>query len=101
MWPNARISVMGGEQAANVLLTVKKDQLAARGSDAMSAEEEAEFMRPILDKYGVESHATYSSARIWDDGIIDPVDTRRVLGLSIEAAQNAPVGEAGYSTFRM
>ncbi len=100
MWPNAKISVMGGEQAANVLLTVKMDQLEAQGK-TMTAEEQAEFKQPILDKYEEEASAYYSSARLWDDGIIDPKDTRRVLGLSIEATQNAPVEEAGFSLFRM
>ncbi len=100
MWPNARISVMGGEQAANVLLTVKMDQLAAKGQ-AMSAEEQAEFKAPTLEKYAVESSAYFATARLWDDGIIDPVDTRRVLGLGIEAAKNAPCVEPGFSVFRM
>lgn len=100
MWPNARISVMGGEQASNVLLTVKMDQLAAKGQ-RMSDEEQDEFRRPILEKYGEESSAYYSTARLWDDGIIDPVDTRRVLALGIEAAQNAPERPAGFSMFRM
>ena len=100
MWPNARISVMGGEQAANVLLTVKQDQLAAK-SQSMSPEEQAQFKQPILDKYGEESSAYYSTARLWDDGIIDPVDTRRVLALGIEASQNAAPKPAGFSLFRM
>ena len=100
MWPNARISVMGGEQAANVLLTVKKDQLAGRGQ-TMSEEEQTAFKTPILDKYAEESSAYYSSARIWDDGIIDPLDTRRVLALGIEAARNAPIPEPGFSLYRM
>jgi acetyl-CoA carboxylase carboxyltransferase component len=95
MWPNARISVMGGDQAANVLLTVKLDQ------SPMSEKEQEAFKRPILETYARESAATYSSARLWDDGIIDPVDTRRVLALGIEAARNAPVPEAGFSLFRM
>ncbi|HXH62167.1 MAG TPA: carboxyl transferase domain-containing protein [Fimbriimonadaceae bacterium] len=101
MWPNARISVMGGEQAANVLLTVKMEQNASRGKPEMSAAEQEEFKQPILDTYSTESAATFSSARLWDDGIIDPVDTRRVLALGIEAARNAPVPEAGFSLFRM
>ena len=101
MWPNARISVMGGEQAANVLLTVKMDQNALKGDPAMTADEQAAFKQPTLDKYNVEASAYYSSARIWDDGIIDPVDTRRVLALGIEAALNAPVEPAGFSLFRM
>jgi 3-methylcrotonyl-CoA carboxylase beta subunit len=100
MWPNARISVMGGEQASNVLLTVKMDQLALKG-ESMSLEEQAEFRQPTLDKYNQEGSAYYSTARLWDDGIIDPVDTRRVLALGIEAAMNAPAQPAGFSMFRM
>ena len=100
MWPNAQISVMGGEQAANVLLTVKMDQLAASGQ-SMTPEEQAEFKAPTLAKYSEEASAYYASARLWDDGIIDPVDTRRVLALGIEAARNAPVAPAGFSLFRM
>jgi 3-methylcrotonyl-CoA carboxylase beta subunit len=101
MWPNARISVMGGEQASNVLLTVKMDQLAAKGQPPMSQEEQDAFRAPTLAKYTDESSAYFSTARLWDDGIIDPVDTRRVLALGIEAAQNAPVPPAGFSMFRM
>lgn len=100
MWPNARISVMGGEQAANVLLTVKKDQLAAQGKPALSLEEEENFKRPTLDKYAEESSAYHSTARLWDDGIIDPVDTRMVLGLGISAALNAPLPERKHGVFR-
>jgi 3-methylcrotonyl-CoA carboxylase beta subunit len=100
MWPNAGISVMGGEQAANVLLTVKMEQLAASGQ-TMSADEQAAFKAPTLAKYAEESNAYFASARLWDDGIIDPVDTRRVLGLGIEAARNALVVEQGFSLFRM
>ncbi len=100
MWPNARISVMGGEQAAGVLLTVKIDQLAEKG-EKMSPEEQEAFKKPTLDKYASESSAYYSTSRLWDDGIIDPVDTRRILALGIEAAQNAPVEPAGFSMFRM
>lgn len=100
MWPNAGISVMGGEQAANVLLTVKMEQLAAEGR-SLSGEEQEAFKAPTLDKYEKESSAYYASARLWDDGIIDPVDTRRVLALGIEAARNAPVSEAGFSLYRM
>jgi len=85
MWPNAKISVMGGEQAANVLLQIKKDQLALKGQQ-MSLEEEAHFKKPILDKYQKESSAYYSTARLWDDGIIDPVDTRHILALAIECS---------------
>jgi len=100
MWPNARISVMGGTQAANVLLTVKQDQLAARGV-TMSEEENEAFTRPILDKYAAESSAVFSGARLWDDGIIDPVDTRRVVALGIELARNAPRQRPGFRMFRM
>lgn len=101
MWPNARISVMGGEQAANVLLTVKLDQALAAGEQLMSQEEQEKFRAPILEKYNSEGSAYYSSARLWDDGIIDPVDTRRVVALGIEAAMNAPIPQAGFSLFRM
>ena len=100
MWPNARISVMGGEQAANVLLTVKVDQLAGKGQK-MSAEEQEEFKAPILDKYEKESSAYYSSARLWDDGIIDPVDTRKVLAMGISASMNAPWPDPQQGVFRM
>jgi acetyl-CoA carboxylase carboxyltransferase component len=100
MWPNARISVMGGDQAANVLLTVRQSQLAAKG-ESMTPEEQAEFKAPTLEKYDRESSAYFSSARLWDDGLIDPVDTRLVVALGIEAARNAPIPEAGFSLFRM
>lgn len=100
MWPNARISVMGGEQAANVLLTVKMDQLAAKG-EVMTPEQQAAFKAPTLSKYQEESSALFSSARLWDDGIIDPLDTRRVLALSLEACRNAPIPEPGFSLYRM
>ncbi len=100
MWPNAKISVMGGDQAANVLLTVKKDQLAAKGEE-MTPEEQEAFKAPTLKKYAEEASAYYSTGRLWDDGIIDPVDTRMVLGLGIEAAGNAPLKPAGFSLFRM
>jgi 3-methylcrotonyl-CoA carboxylase beta subunit len=100
MWPNARISVMGGEQAANVLLTVKLDQMAAK-NQTMSAAEQAEFKRPTLEKYEYESSAYFSSARIWDDGIIDPKDTRRVLALGIAASLNRDWGPKMQGVFRM
>lgn len=100
MWPNARISVMGGEQAANVLLTVKQDQLAARGQ-TMSSEEQLAFKKPILQKYETESSAYYSSARLWDDGIIDPADTRKVLALGISASLNKPWPSQVKGVFRM
>jgi 3-methylcrotonyl-CoA carboxylase beta subunit len=100
MWPNARISVMGGEQAANVLLTVKMEQLAAKGAE-MTPEEQEAFKAPILAKYAEESSAYYSTARLWDDGIIDPVDTRRVIALGLEAAKNAPIEQPRFGIFRM
>lgn len=100
MWPNAKISVMGGEQAANVLLTVKMDQLAAKG-EQMTAEEQATFRAPTLSKYASESSAYFSSARLWDDGVIDPVDTRRMLALGIEASLNAPIEPPRFGVFRM
>jgi len=100
MWPNARISVMGGEQAANVLLTVKMDQMALKG-ESMSPEDQEAFKSPTLKKYAEESSSYYSTARLWDDGIIDPVDTRRILGLGIEAALNGPSEPARFSMFRM
>lgn len=100
MWPNARISVMGGEQAANVLLTVKLEQLAAKGK-TLSPEEQAEFKRPILEKYDLESSAYYSSARLWDDGVIDPKETRKVLALGLSAAANAPLADRIKGVFRM
>jgi 3-methylcrotonyl-CoA carboxylase beta subunit len=86
MWPNARISVMGGAQAANVLSTVQRDNIEARGG-SWSAEEEAAFQQPILDKYEHESSAYYSTSHLWDDGIIDPADTRSVLGYSLAVAR--------------
>jgi 3-methylcrotonyl-CoA carboxylase beta subunit len=101
MWPNARISVMGGDQAANVLLTVKKDQQVREKKKAMTSAEDEEFKRPTLEKYAEESSAYYSTARLWDDGIIDPTDTRMVLGLAIAASLNAPMGERRQSLFRM
>jgi acetyl-CoA carboxylase carboxyltransferase component len=100
MWPNARISVMGGQQAANVLLTVRMDGLSARG-ETMSPEEQDEFRAPIVDKYELEGSPYYSTARLWDDGIIDPVDTRTVLGLGISAALNAPIPKTDFGIFRM
>ena len=100
MWPNARISVMGGEQAASVLATVRKEGLAARGQ-SMNEEEEAAFKQPILDKYEAEGNPYYSTARIWDDGIIDPRDTRKVLALGIAASLNAPMPDTPFGVFRM
>jgi acetyl-CoA carboxylase carboxyltransferase component len=100
MWPQAKISVMGGEQAANVLLTVKKDQVARAGGTLSSAEEKA-ILEPILAKYETEGHAYYSSARLWDDGVIDPVQTRDVLGLGLAMSQNAPIPPVKFGVYRM
>ena len=101
MWPNSRISVMGGEQAANVLLTVKQDQLARRGDPALNADDATAFKQPTLDKYEREGSPYHATARLWDDGILDPAQTRRVLGLALSACLNAPVAETGYGVFRM
>jgi acetyl-CoA carboxylase carboxyltransferase component len=101
MWPNARISVMGGEQAANVLLTVKRDQLARAGDPDMSLEDQNAFKQPILDKYEREGSPYYSTARLWDDGILDPIETRRVLGLALSACLNQPTQATRFGVFRM
>ncbi len=100
MWPNARISVMGGEQAAGVLATVKRDGLEAAGK-TWSAEEEAAFKAPIREQYETQGHPYYASARLWDDGVIDPADTRRVLALGLSASMNAPAEETKFGIFRM
>jgi len=100
MWPNARISVMGGSQAANVLLTLREDNLRAR-NQTMTDDERAAFMQPILDTYEREGNPYYSTARLWDDGIIAPEDTRMVLGLGLAAALNAPIEETTWGVFRM
>ncbi|WP_411267537.1 carboxyl transferase domain-containing protein [Asticcacaulis sp. 201] len=100
MWPNARISVMGGEQASNVLATVKRDGIEAKGG-TWTAEEEGAFKAPIRDTYDAQGHPYYASARIWDDGVIDPADTRRVLGLGLSAALNAPIAPTKFGVFRM
>jgi 3-methylcrotonyl-CoA carboxylase beta subunit len=100
MWPNARISVMGGEQAASVLATVRRDGIEA-GGGSWSAEDEEAFKAPIRDQYERQGHPFYASARLWDDGIIDPADTRRVLGLAISASANAPVEPQRFGVFRM
>ena len=100
MWPNARISVMGGEQAAGVLATVKRDQLARDGK-TLSAEEEQAIRQPILDKYEAEGSPYYSTARLWDDGILDPAQTRNALALAISAAHNAPIPAPRFGVFRM
>ncbi len=100
MWPNARISVMGGEQAASVLATVRRDGIEARGG-AWSAEDEDAFKAPIRAQYESQGHPYHASARLWDDGIIDPADTRRVLALGLSAARNAPTPETRFGVFRM
>ncbi|WP_025819996.1 carboxyl transferase domain-containing protein [Shewanella marina] len=100
MWPNARISVMGGEQAAGVLATVRKDGLARKG-ETLNAAQEAEFKAPIIEQYEKEGHPYYASARLWDDGIIDPVQTRDVVGLALSAALNAPIEDSQFGVFRM
>ena len=100
MWPNARISVMGGEQAATVLATVRRDAIEASGK-AWSAEEEEAFRAPIRAQYEKEGHPYFASARLWDDGIIDPADTRRVLGLAISASLNRPIPPTTFGLFRM
>ncbi|MEZ5461732.1 carboxyl transferase domain-containing protein [Dokdonella sp.] len=100
MWPNSRISVMGGEQAASVLATVKRDGIEAAGK-TWSKHEEAAFKDPIRDQYERQGHPYYASARLWDDGVIDPIDTRRVLGMAISASLNAPIEQGRYGVFRM
>jgi 3-methylcrotonyl-CoA carboxylase beta subunit len=100
MWPNARISVMGGAQAANVLLTVQEDNLEREGRE-MTDQEREEFKRPILEKYEEEGNPYHSTARLWDDGVIDPVDTRMVLALGLSAAANAPIEATRFGIFRM
>ena len=100
MWPNSRISVMGGQQAASVLLTVKLQQLAGKGESLTQAEQE-EFTRPTIEKYENEGSPYYSTARLWDDGIVDPKKTRDVIGLGIAMSLNAPVPEHRVGVFRM
>jgi 3-methylcrotonyl-CoA carboxylase beta subunit len=100
MWPNARISVMGGEQAASVLSRVRRDSLVSRG-ESWTPEQEEAFKAPILEQYERQGNPLYSSARLWDDGVINPVDTRRVLGLCLFASANAPVEETRFGLFRM
>ena len=99
-WPNARISVMGGEQAASVLATVKRDNIEAEGK-TWSADEEEAFKAPIRAQYDTQGHPYYASARLWDDGVIAPEDTRRVLGLALSAALNAPIEPTRFGVFRM
>jgi acetyl-CoA carboxylase carboxyltransferase component len=100
MWPNARVSVMGGEQAAGVLVTVKREQLA-RDGQTLTPEGEQSLRQPILDKYEQEGSPYYSTARLWDDGVIDPVDTRHLLALGLSAAYNAPIAPVRFGVFRM
>jgi 3-methylcrotonyl-CoA carboxylase beta subunit len=99
-WPNARISVMGGEQAASVLAQVRRDGFEARGEEWPAEDEEA-FKAPIREQYERQGHPYYATARLWDDGVIDPAQTRTVLGLALSACANAPLGELGYGVFRM
>jgi 3-methylcrotonyl-CoA carboxylase beta subunit len=100
MWPNARISVMGGEQAASVLATVRRDGIEGRGG-SWSADEEEAFKQPIREQYEHQGHPYYASARLWDDGVIDPAQTRDVLGLGLSAAMNAPIEDTRFGVFRM
>jgi acetyl-CoA carboxylase carboxyltransferase component len=100
MWPGSRISVMGGEQAANTLAQVKAEQLAKQGK-TLSKEDADAIMQPVLAVYDYESSAYYSTARVWDDGILDPIETRDALGLAIEVARNAPIPETRHGVFRM
>ena len=100
MWPNARISVMGGEQAASVLATVRRDGLKLKGQEWSATEEEA-FKNPIREQYEREGHPYYATARLWDDGVIDPADTRRVLGLGLAVSLHAPIPETRFGVFRM
>jgi len=100
MWPNARISVMGGEQAASVLATVRRDGMAATGKP-WSREAEEAFKAPIREQYETQGHPYYATARLWDDGVIDPAQTRRVLGLALSASLNAPIEKTEFGVFRM
>jgi acetyl-CoA carboxylase carboxyltransferase component len=101
MWPNARISVMGGPQAASVLSTVKQEQLSRAGKPPMTEGEVAEFERPTLEKYETEGSPYYSTARLWDDGVLDPAETRTALALALSASFNAPIPESEFGVFRM
>ena len=100
MWPNARISVMGGEQAADVLATIKQDQFKSKGK-TMTKSEIKKLRNPILEKYESEGNPYYSTARLWDDGIIDPMDTRMILALGISTSLNAPLEDTDFGVFRM
>ena len=100
MWPNARISVMGGEQAAGVLAQVKKDQAERAGTSWTEADDKA-VKQPVIDSYEQQGHPYYASARLWDDGVIDPADTRKVLGLALSASLNKPIEDTHFGVFRM
>jgi len=100
MWPNARICVMGPEQASSVLATVKREQIEKAGK-SWTAEEEAAFKAPVREKLAAEAHPYFASARLWDDGVIDPADTRRVLGMAISASLNRPIEATKFGVFRM
>ncbi|MCK9996787.1 MAG: methylcrotonoyl-CoA carboxylase, partial [Candidatus Krumholzibacteria bacterium] len=100
MWPQAKISVMGGEQASGVLLTVKKDQVARAGG-SLTPEEEKAIVDPILAKYETEGHAYYSSARLWDDGVLDPIQTRDILGLGLAMSMSVPIPPVKFGIYRM
>jgi 3-methylcrotonyl-CoA carboxylase beta subunit len=100
MWPNARISVMGGEQAANVLAQVKRDAMAARGQD-WSEHDEDQFKAPIRSQYEAQGHPYFAGARLWDDGMVDPADARMTLALGLSAALNAPIEQTRFGIFRM
>jgi acetyl-CoA carboxylase carboxyltransferase component len=101
MWPNARISVMGGEQAASVLLTIKQEQLTREGRPMLKVEEIEKFKKPILEKYEHEGSPYYSTARLWDDGILDPLETRQVLALALSVVLNSPRESGKFGVFRM
>jgi acetyl-CoA carboxylase carboxyltransferase component len=101
MWPNARISAMGGEQAANVLLTIKQDQLEREGKPLLTPEEADELKRPTLEEYENAGNPYYSTARLWDDGVIDPAETRQVLALALSVVLNAPRVAGKFGVFRM
>jgi len=100
MWPASRVSVMGGPQAASVLATVRREQLEGAGKE-WSAEDEATFKAPVLEQFEEQGSAYYATARLWDDGIIDPADTRRVLGLALDVCSRAPMDDVSYGVFRM
>ena len=99
-WPNARISIMGGEQAASVLAQISQDRKIVEGEQWTEAQEKA-FKKPILEQYEAQGHPYYASARLWDDGIIDPADTRLIIGLSLSAAMHAPIEDTHFGVFRM